>query len=879
MNRSTWNRIEELYAEVVDLPASQQASRLAELSQGDSALRNEVESLLAEADRAERFMERPVLALPPSESMAGDTCGGLINVERIGAYRVRSVLGEGGMGVVFVAEQEQPRRTVALKVIKPALATPPMLRRFEHETYILGRLHHPGIAQIYEAGSAKVSMRLGAKADGEPPAVQTAGETELTLPFFAMEYVEGAPLTTYAAARRLDVPARLELVARVCDGVHHAHQRGVIHRDLKPSNILVQNGGMRRDPAPKILDFGVARLTDSDVHLTTIQTSAGQLIGTLPYMSPEQVAADSNAIDARSDIYSLGVILYELMANRLPLGVRGRSIPEAARIIREEEPSRLSSINRVFRGDVETIVTKAMDKDPSHRYASAAELAADIRRHLRNEPITARPSNTYDQIRKLTRRNPAFVAASCALVLVLVMGTILAISLAVRARGARDLAESRLTEVQAARLQAEREAARFAAVNAFLNEDLLKAVDPAQLGRDATVRAVIDRAAPTIGDRFADQPLVEADIRHTLGSTLLKLDQHAGAELHLFRAHELFTDVLGPDSRETLTVANEIGGFYWQTGRYDEARDWWAKTHDAMIRALGEDDPETIRAIGHLGLMARSSGRYEEAERLLCQASEKAERVLGPTDDFTLTAQHNLAGLLLQMGRYDESEALFDGVVARRTESFGLEDPTTLRSRVTRGLLYKETGRLDEAEKELVDALEIERRTLGRNHTLTLSCMNNLAILYDERRDYERAEPLLRETLELLRELNGEHHPHTLNMMNNLAACCREQGKLDEAAHLHERVLKQQEHQFGPSHPATLISMGNLARVYCRQKRFEEAEPLALQCFEGMSKKLNPDHPHLQVARRIVAEVYQLWGKPDEAAKWTSSPSADQPQD
>jgi WD40 repeat protein/serine/threonine protein kinase len=335
--------------------------------------------------------------------------------ETIGSYRILGLLGEGGMGVVYRAEQANPHRVVALKVVRPMRITQQLLRRFEHEVEVLARLQHPGLAQIFEAGTAETA--LGSQ------------------PFFAMELIQGpggakAPtLTEYGREKQLDTTRRLELITKVTDAVHYAHQKGVVHRDLKPGNILIDESGQ-----PKILDFGVARVTNADVETTSLQTDVGQLVGTLQYMSPEQASGVVSEVDTRSDVYALGVITYELLVNRYPYRLSGRSIPEAVRTIRDDEPSRLSAVDWTLRGDVETIVSKALEKDKSRRYQSASEFAADIRRYLSDEPIMARPPTTWYQVRKFARRNRALVGGICGVLFVLVLGIAATTWQAIRAR-------------------------------------------------------------------------------------------------------------------------------------------------------------------------------------------------------------------------------------------------------------------------------------------------------------------------------------------------------------------------------------------------------------------------------------------------------------
>ncbi len=432
-------RVEELFHQAVDLGPSQQAAFLDEQCAGDTDLRAAVEELVGldrKARQDELLLRSPLegvrqsLAAPP-------------HPPTIARYRVVRVLGEGGMGTVYEAEQDSPRRTVALKVLRPVLASAPLLKRFAQEAHILGRLHHPGIAQVYDASVAEGGQ-----------------------PYFAMELIAGVHPDQYAREHALDSRGRLELIAKVCDAVQHAHEKGVIHRDLKPGNILVEASGQ-----PKVLDFGVARATDADLATTTARTEAGQLLGTLAYMSPELVAADPAAIDQRSDVYALGVLLYELLAHRLPYGLEQLPLPEVARVIREYEPSRLGSIDARLRGDVETIVAKALEKDKARRYASAGDLASDIRRYLNHEAIHARPASALYHLRKFARRHKAVVGGVLGVIAALAAGAAVSVVYAVRAEHNAQVA--RLNE-RKARYESYR--ARLAAAGAALsNHDVADA--------------------------------------------------------------------------------------------------------------------------------------------------------------------------------------------------------------------------------------------------------------------------------------------------------------------------------------------------------------------------------------------------------------------
>jgi WD40 repeat protein/predicted Ser/Thr protein kinase len=407
-------RVKTLFAQAADLPRHERDAFLEAACRGEADLRAEVEELLAydltfgiEPDE-DGFLKSPLVRAP--EGMLPGSSLPPLRDElalplHIGRYRILRQHGEGGMGTVYEAEQDNPRRTVALKVIRPGLVSPELVKRFSHEAQILARLQHSGIAQVYEAGMG---------ADGQP--------------FFAMEFIRGMPLDEYSRSCRLDPAARLELLARVCDAVQHAHDKGVIHRDLKPANILVDETGQ-----PKVLDFGVAHVTAADLLTTASRTQAGQLLGTLSYMSPEQIAADPAGLDGRSDVYTLGVILFELLVHRLPYQLEQLPAHEVARVIQQQEPSRLGSIDTIYRGDVEIVVGKTLEKDRTRRYASAGHLASDIRRYLRGEAILARPPSALYQLRKFARRHKALVAGASGIFAAFLMGTVVSIVFALRA--------------------------------------------------------------------------------------------------------------------------------------------------------------------------------------------------------------------------------------------------------------------------------------------------------------------------------------------------------------------------------------------------------------------------------------------------------------
>jgi len=552
---------------------------------------------------------------------------------KIGAFTLKRIIGSGGMGTVYEAMQEQPRRRVAVKMMKRGITSRAALRRFEFESQLLGRLQHPGIAQVYEAG--------------------THDDGSGGVPYFAMEYIANArTLSEYANDKKLGTRDRLSLFAKVCEAVQHGHLKGIVHRDLKPGNILVDSSGQ-----PKIIDFGVARSTDSDMAVTTLQTDVGQLVGTLQYMSPEQVEADPNDIDARSDVYALGVVLYELLTGKPPYDVQQAAIHEAVRMVREEEPTKLSTIDRHLRGDIETIALKALEKERERRYQSATELEQDISRYLGDEPIAARPPGAIDYLRRFARKHTAAALAIAAVFVVLVTAVVAISIFAVEAKRQRTLAQD---EQQRATEQAEvalLERDRAEAVKNFVTT-MLSSVDPTKAGAmdKELMLLVLSQAAESAGEQFEKQPLVEAEIRSVIGNTYSSLGKYNDAEPHLIESLVIRRRVLGDEHPDTLTSIHNMGNLLYQQGKYEEAMLYCAEALETQRRVLGDEHPDTLMSIDTMGRLLFEQGKYEEAMPFFAEAMETRRRVLGDEHPDTLWTINALIKLYEAWDKPEEAQ-------------------------------------------------------------------------------------------------------------------------------------------------------------------------------------------------------------------------------
>lgn len=874
---------------VADLPEERQTAELDRLCAGDEELRARVAQLLS-ADRAPAVVDRPVSAEHVRIAISASPAPGAPAPlpTHIGSYEIVGLLGQGGMGTVYRARQAHPARDVALKVINPALLTHSLTSRFEFEAQVLAQLHHPGIAEIYEAGTAEI------------------GGTRV--PFLAMELVEGKALTADASARALTTRQRLELMRSLCEAVHHAHQRGVIHRDLKPGNILVDAEGR-----PKILDFGVARMTTSQQQYMTLQTQPGQLVGTLPYMSPEQLSGDPKAVDIRSDIYALGVITYELLAGRLPHELNERSLSESVRVLERENAPMLGSMKAEYRGDIEVIVAKAMDKNPARRYGSAAELGREIERHLTGEAIEARRDSRMYILKKAVVRHRAPVSVAAGFMLLLMIATAAALVFALGEARQRRLAE-RTALFQRDMLRG----LDTAAMGAFLRERLraqakeaisreyvrtwperrLRTADEVEAAlavfdevatpgpaADAA-RAMMDEfvlspAARTLEDGFADEPALRAPLSMALGEIYEDIGMLESAEVQLRAAADLRKTSLPTDDAAQAEISWALGRVVHARGRYAEAEALYREALRLHKTNVPVADVRTGQILGSLASCLKDLGRLEEsgemfsdciallrreapesdslaralasdgerrtalgdlrgAEEALQEALSIHRRKNSKGDHPTAVTLNNLSHALLRAGRFGDALPFQKEAVDLFIAINGHDHPQTLHALHNLADLQREMDLLDEAETTLKAVIDTERR-MGMHAESIATSMTVLALIYQERGDLAGAEPLLRQAVDSFRTL-GERHPDYAKSLNNLASTLHLQGKVAEAEPLYRQALEIRLSTPGSEHVEVATMLNNLAAILRDSGRFEEADEYYVRAVD-MFRRVAPEHP------------------------------------
>lgn len=784
MDQALTSRAAAVVGRVRAAPGAARTLLIRQLCGGDSELQAEVERQLGVAPSGASAMGGDI----GGATVGAGTGEGVVGAGvEIPGYRLVRLLGEGGMGAVYEAEQEQPRRRVALKVIGASLVTPTLVRRFEREAEILARLSHVGIAQIYQVGVGTARGRA--------------------LPFIAMELVEGEGLTAAAEHRRLGQRERLELAVKLCEAVQHAHDRGVIHRDLKPANVLVDRAGR-----PKILDFGVARLAGGDAQLATLRTEMGQLVGTAAYMSPEQAAGDLSRIDGRSDVYALGVVIFELLTGRRPHQTEQLPIVDAIRVIREQEPTRLGSVMPSMRGDVETILARALEREPSRRYQTAGELGADIARYLEDRPIVARPASRWYRAQKFARRNKAVVVGVAGVIVALaagLVGTGVALWREGRARqeaeasGARaeaarvkeatartaadqERARAELAREReaAARASAEASAARAAAAAGFL-ERVLLGLDPTQTqGRDtALLRDMLARAERELQEEGVP-PAVRGEMRLIIGRTYTAIFDYAKAIGLLEPALKQLEDGL-PRGGPMDAAARERAEAMTQ-GRL------------ALAQALSRSD------------------RPEDAERefraAIASAADRGDRAQ------RLSGMVQLATLRMDRGDWSGALEIVDEATPLAQGGRSLEIG---RLEQQRGAVLRRLRRIAEAEAAHRRALEIFEQEGAKIDESVAT--NSLALLARERGDAAEAERLYRRAIQIRTDLDPRPNPDTAASLTNLGRLLNSTRRYGEAEPVLERALEQHVALFGSSNTQTAMAMGSLSETLSNLGKHERA--------------------------------------------------------
>jgi serine/threonine protein kinase/tetratricopeptide (TPR) repeat protein len=754
----------------------------------------------------------------------------------IGPYRLIQLLGTGGMGEVWRAGQTEPfHRTVALKLIKAGMDTKAVVARFDSERQALALMEHPNIAKVYDAGATPAGR-----------------------PYFVMEYVPGIPITDYCDKHRLAIKERLELFMQVCEGVQHAHQKAIIHRDLKPSNVLVEEFDQK--PVPKIIDFGLAKATAQRLTEMTMFTEVGAMVGTPAYMSPEQADSNERNIDTRTDVYALGVILYDLLVGTLPFGsqeLREAGMEAMLQKIRQEEPTRPSTkikslgdsskdaaakrredpqtLERHLRGELDWITMKALEKDRARRYGSPSELAADIQRHMRDQPVLAGPPSARYRASKFIRRHRFGVGVAIAGVILL-------------------LAFATTMALQARRIARERDRANR--ITDFI-VGMFKVSDPNEArGNRVTAREILDKASKEIATGLSRDTEVQSDLMQTMARTYVNLGLFSLAHGLANSALENRRRMLGPENPKTLQSMTQLGWILDREGRDNEAEKLTRQALQIEKRVLGSEDPLTLESMDNLAVILEKEGGYQEEEALQRNLVVIRSRRLGPENPSTLRSMSNLAGAVSLLGRTAEAEQMYRNTLEIEQRVLGREHPQTIATTHNLANLVQDHGRYAEAEKLYREALALEKQVLGSDHPDTADTMVTLAntLAYGEGHPAE-AEALYRKSLEIQQRTVGPEHPYTIRALEGLANVLSTQGHYPDAEKIHRQILSVRQRTLGPEHTDVLLSKYNLAEVLFREGRSLEAERLFRETLEAQIRVLGPENPDTLASRASLARL------------------------
>jgi tetratricopeptide (TPR) repeat protein len=860
-------RAKQLFHAALEVAPARRAEFVENEAGGDAALAAEVLSLLAHDN--ESFLPTPAAALIAaalSTPMRG---------RQVGHYRIVGEIDVGGMGEVYAAVEEGTGRTVALKLIRRDLDSAEALARFDQERQALAKMNHPNIAQVYGGGVT----------DGRRP-------------YFAMELVPGRPIVDYCDQERLGLPERLELFMQVCAGIQHAHQKAIIHRDLKPSNVLVTLQDGRA--VPKIIDFGIAK-TVGRPSLTRLD----QRPGTPDYMSPEQ--RQGQDLDIRTDVYSLGLLLYELLLGVLPPAESGepprpgehlRRLGDRAAEIAANRRTDAADLARQLHGDLHWIVVKALEEDRDRRYSSASDLAAELDRHLRSEPVLASPPSSSYRLGKFLRRHRLGVAAGAIAILALATGAIGAGVGFVKARRAQVVATHEARH-------AGREAETARQVSAFL-VDLFQISEPDEAkGNKVTAREILDTGLRRIAVELQGQPEVRATLMDTMGTVYQSLglfdraeallrealalrrrtlgDAHPAVAASLFHLAEslraraqypeaeicyrrslvLRERLLGPRHPDVAESLNGMGLLYYNRGQYPGAESCFQR---ALTVWQGARDPRVATALSHLALLYRDQGRQDLALSLFERAITAQERQLGPEHSDLLGNLNNLADIYRSTGRYARAEQLLKRVLAVNERIMGPDHPLVSTSLNNLAMVYRAEGRNSEAEKLYLRCLAIDEKARGPDHPDVATSLNNLAVVYREEGRYGLAEPLFLRSLAIREKALPADHPHIAGSMNQLGLLFSAEGRYSEAEALFKQSLASREKVLGPTHPHVAVTLTNLANLYLARGDDLQAEPLFRRALSIWGKLSQPSQPDLASTLESYARLLRRTHRAGDAA-------------